>query len=353
MQIENFNVDRKFTTKRTPYLAEKVVFIDGLEGCGKTLFSTLVSAFDRVEKLTYSYEIELLCTLRYLNKIDSDAVSTMVRMLTDLITYDSLMSREVNFRPSDLSSIFKYHNTLKYIRRMFMKGDYAVPERIKKERPILALTVHKLLMNAEPIFEALKGRLVFIETVRHPLYMIIQQSMNNDTLIYTARDYSIYFEYNSEEMPWYTVGWEELFKNANPVEKSIYYIKILGDRMKAAREALPLKYSDKILTIPFERFVVDPMPYMRKIESALDSKITKQTLKTMKQQNVPRTKIADGIPLEVYKRCGWVPPREGLTEKEELQVRREYALQSASPEAMAVLDQMSAEYEAQFMNNIL
>jgi hypothetical protein len=177
--------------------------------------------------------------------------------------------------------------------------------------------------------------------------------MNNDALIYTARDYSIYFEYNSEEMPWYTVGWEELFKNSNPVEKSIYYIKILGDRMKAAREALPLKYSDKILTIPFERFVVDPMPYMREIEGVLDSKITSQTHKTMKQQKVPRTKIADGIPLEVYKRCGWVPPREGLTEKEELQVRREYALQSASPEAMAVLDQMSAEYEAQFMNNIL
>jgi hypothetical protein len=95
------------------------------------------------------------------------------------------------------------------------------------------------------------------------------------------------------------------------------------------------------------------MPYMREIEGVLDSKITSQTHKTMKQQKVPRTKIADGIPLEVYKRCGWVPPREGLTEKEELQVRREYALQSASPEAMAVLDQMSAEYEAQFMNNIL
>jgi hypothetical protein len=95
------------------------------------------------------------------------------------------------------------------------------------------------------------------------------------------------------------------------------------------------------------------MPYMKEIESALGSKITKHTLRTMKNQKVPRTKIADGIPLEVYKRCGWVPPREGLTEKEELQVRREYALQSASAKAMAVLDKMSAEYEKQFMDTIL
>ena len=45
---------------RKSHLAEKVVFIDGLPGCGKTLFSSLLSAFDRVEKITYSYEIEQL-----------------------------------------------------------------------------------------------------------------------------------------------------------------------------------------------------------------------------------------------------------------------------------------------------
>jgi hypothetical protein len=353
MRNINFDYNRTFNTIRTPYLAEKTVFIDGLEGCGKTLFSSLVSSFDRVEKLTYSYEIEFFCTLHYLNKVDSDAVVSMVKMLTDLVTYDTMMSREVNFRPGDLSSVFRHPNTLRYIKRLFMKGDYAVPARIKKEQPIIPLTVHKLLMNAQPIFEALTGRLVFIEIVRHPLYMIIQQSLNNDTLIYTARDYSVYFQHGDEELPWYTAGWEELFKNANPVEKAIYYIQKLGERMKTSRESLPERYNDPILTIPFEKFVLDPMPYMNDIAQALDSKITKRTLRIMKQQKVPRMKISDGIPLEVYKRCGWVPPREGLTEKEELQVRREYALQSASPEAIAVLDQMSAEYEAQFMNNIL
>lgn len=345
--------NRQFTTSRIPYMAEKVVFIDGLEGCGKTLFSALVSSFERVEKLTYAYEIEFFCSLHALGKIDTDAVVTMVRMLTDLVTYDTMMSREVNFRPSDLSSIFKHPKTLQYIRRLFMPGDYAVPDRIKQERPIMALTVHKLLMNAQPIFEALKDRLVFIEVVRHPLYMIIQQSLNNDKLVYTARDYSVYFKDGNGELPWYTVGWEDLFKHSNPVDKSIYYIQKLGERMKQAREVLPNTYDDRILTIPFEKFVVDPMPYMKEMESAMGSRIVNSTLREMRKQKIPRKKISDGIPLEVYKRCGWVPPREGLTEKEELLVRREYAQQSASPEALAVLDKMSAEYEAQFMDKIL
>ena len=353
MRDVNYNPNQKFKTVRTPYLAEKIVFIDGLEGCGKTLFSTLVSSFDKVEKLTYSYEIEFFCTLHYLNKIDTDAVVTMVRMLTDLVTYDTMMSREVNFRPSDLSSIFRHPNTMIYLKRLFMKGDYAVPERIKKEKPIIPLTVHKLLINARPIFEALTGRLVFVEIVRHPLYMIIQQTLNNENLIYRARDYCVYYEYNKGELPWYTAGWEELFLNSNPVEKSIYYIQKIGDKMTESRKKLSKMYTDKILTIPFEKFVVEPMPYMEEIADAIGSKITKQTLRAMSKQKVPRTKISDGIPLEVYKRCGWVPPRAGLSEKEELQVRREFVAQTASPEAMMVLDKMCVEYEEQYLGGIL
>lgn len=352
MRNVNFDSDRKFTTIRTPYLAEKIIFIDGLEGCGKTLFSTLVSSFDRVEKLNYNYGIEFFCTLHYLNKVDTDAAVTMVRMLTDLVVYDTMMSREVNFRPSDLSSVFN-HNTLLYLKRLFMKGDYAVPERIKKERPIISLTVHKLLMNAEPIFEALKGRMVFIEIVRHPLYMIIQQTLNYEKLIRSAKDFTVYFEHDLGELPWFTAGWEELFMNSNPVEQSIYYIQKISERTNAVRKKLTDNYDDKILTIPFEKFVVDPMPYMKDIEAALESKITRKTLRTMRKQNVPRQKIADGIPLDVYKRCGWVPPKEGLSEKEELLVRREFAAQTASPEAMAVLDTLCAEYEEHFMRDIL
>ena len=342
-----------FHTVRKPHMAEKIVFIDGLEGCGKTLFSSLVSAFDRVEKLTYSYEIEHICTLHYLKKIDTDAVVTMVRMLTDLILYDTMMSREVNFRPSDLSSIFKHTNTLKYLKRLFMKGDFAIPERIIKEKPILALTVHKLLVSAKPIFEALKERVVFIEIVRHPLYMIIQQTLNNEKLIYSARDFVIYYEYDYIDMPWYTVGWEELFNNSNPVEKSIYYIQKVGEMIEASKYSLKEIENVNILTIPFEKFVTDPSPFMKYLEEALDSKITKSTLNMLKKQNVPREKYSDGIGLEVYKRCGWEPPKTALNENQEFQYRRQFAEQSASSDAMEVLDKLCADYERKYMGGAI
>lgn len=342
--------DEKFCTIRKPHMAEKIVFVDGLEGCGKTLFSSIVSAFDRVEKLTYSYEIEQLCALHYLNKIDTDSVVTMVRMITDLIIYDTMMSREVNCRPSDLSSIFKDVNTFRYIKRFFMKGDMAVPERIKREKPILSLTVHKLLSIAQPVLEALKERVVFIEIVRHPLYMIIQQTLNNENLINNVRDFIIYFKHNQKEYPWYTAGWEDLFDSANPVESSIYYIQKIGEMTEKSKESLIDRYNARILTIPFEKFVMEPWPYMKKIEDALETNITKKTRKMMKKQKVPRKKISDGLPLAIYRRCGWAPPEKELDEKKELEKRRQYAKeQGAGKKAMEVLDKICQEYELKYL----
>jgi hypothetical protein len=342
-----------YNTVRKPHLAQKIVFVDGLEGCGKTLFSSLISAFDRVEKFTYSYEIEHICTLHHLKKIETDAVVTMVRMLTDLILYNTMMSREVNFRPSDLSSVFKHNNALKYIKRLFMKGDYAIPDRILEENPILALTVHKLLVSAKPIFESLQERAVFIEVVRHPLYMITQQSLNNEKLIYTARDFVVYFDYDNNEMPWYAAGWEELFSKSNPIEKSIYYIQKVGELIELSKESLKGKKYVNILTIPFEKFVIDPWPFMENIETILDSKITKNTLNMMKKQKVPRIKYSGGIDLDIYRRCGWEPPKTGLTENEEFQLRREYISLNSSPEAMSVLDRLCADYERKFMGGTI
>jgi hypothetical protein len=343
-----------YKTKRSLSLAKKIVFIDGLEGCGKTLFSTIISSLDRVEKLTYAYELEMFCSLYHINKIEKDAVLTLTRMLTDLVTYDSMMSREVNFRPTDLSSIFKSPFYFKYLKRMFLKGDAAVPERIDKENPITALTVHKLLINALPIFEALKDRVRYVEVVRHPLYMLIQQTINNETLIYTPRDFVIYVEYNNTEIPWYAIGWEEIFLNSKPIDKTIYYIYELNKLMNKNKDEINTKYPNQLITIPFEKFVLDPMPFMHEISTLISSKIVKETIKCLKNQNVPRTKIADGIPLEVYKRCGWVPSNENMTEKEELNLRRKYAIkQGVSDKALALLDEMSLEYENKYMKGIL
>ena len=140
------------------------ILLFGPPGCGKTLLSAIIAALDRVELLNYAFEIEFICRLYKLSKIDEDAAVSLIRMFTDHKLYQTMMGRETNFRYSDLSSVFKNPHPWRYFRRIFQEGDIVIPDRIRKERPILNLTSHDLLSAAEPVFSALGDRLVFIKS---------------------------------------------------------------------------------------------------------------------------------------------------------------------------------------------
>ena len=166
--------DRKII--RSGRLAQNIIIIDGFPGCGKTLFGPIISSLDRVELLSYAFEIEFICRLNKLSKIEDDAAISLIKMLVDHKLYQTMMGRDTNFRYSDLSSVFNDSSPLRYFKRIFQKGDDFVPERIKEENPILSLTTHDLLAYSDPLVKGLEERLTFIEILRHPLYMIIQET---------------------------------------------------------------------------------------------------------------------------------------------------------------------------------
>jgi len=337
---------------RDDNLLEQLVLVDGQPGCGKTLFTAIVAAMERVELLNYSCELENLCALNYLNKISEDAVESMIRIQMDLIIYETMMSRRVNIRPGDLSSIFRDVDAWSYLKRILSKGNEDVPELIKKEKPILHFATHNLLAFSEPIFSSLGCKVAVIEVVRHPLYMLIQQTLNqihHFEQLGTARQFHLYIKHGDGQVPFWNYGQEELYLNSKPVERAIYEMQKLSELTENYKKQKLEGNKVKVLTIPFEPFVLDPWPYLKKIEDELGSKITSKTKKVIKKQNIPRKKISDGIPLEIYKRCGWEEPDHNLSEKEELEKRRHFAVeQRASDTALKVLDKLCVDYESNY-----
>jgi hypothetical protein len=334
------------TIIRQGHLSEKIVIVDGQPGCGKTMLSPIISAMGRVELINYAFEIEFICRLLHMQKIEKDAAVAMVRMLTDHKLYQTMMGRETNFRYSDISSAFKDSNSWRYFMRIFQKGDMVIPEKIKKQRPILNLTTHDLLSYSVPIFEGLGERVAFIEVVRHPLYMLIQQTLNFEKLLSDPRDIQIYIEHGEHQLPYFAYNWENLFTSSNAVEKSIYTMQRCIELSENIKKKLKEKFGKQILTIPFEKFVLDPLSFMKIIENMLDTKMTSTTKREMKKQKVPRKTVSAGISLSIYKRCGWEPPDKTLTERQELDKRRDYALfQGASKDAMKALDEICQNYE--------
>lgn len=347
MQTQSVRVDR------SECLADKVVFVDGIEGCGKTMLAPIVAALDRVELLTYAYEIEYLCSLKHLDKVEDDAASATIALLADLQLYNSMQSREINFRPSDLSSVFRDSRPWRYFRRLFQKGDEAAAGRIAAERPILLLTTHRLTAYSDTIFKGLGQRAVLVETVRHPLYMLMQNVRNFTGLIGTARNFTIYYEYRGRRYPYFALGWEDRYSTPNDVDRAIYYLQHMISRSREMREKHGRQHAGQIVTIPFEKFVVAPDVYMRMLEQALGSTVTRHTQRMMKKQKVPREKYADSIDLAIYRRCGWEPPKAGFSERHEFQYRRDWAARQASQEAMQVLDVLCDEYESVYMDGAL
>jgi len=337
-------------TIRKPHLAEKIIMVGGLDGCGKTLFSPIISALYRVELSTYSYEIEHYCSLYFLQHLSLHSASTLIRMQSDLKLYNTMMGREVNFRPSDLSSVQKYHNPAQYFERLFQPGDESIPDIINQKKPILNLIIHNAFFISDPIWNALGDRCLYVDVVRHPLYMVRQQQLNMQNLIEDVRDFIIYYELEGKTYPYWAKGWEDLFDKSSDIEKSIHFIDQMTQSFEKAKKVLFKKYKANILTIPFEPFALNPEPWVEKIANLLNTNITDSTRKVMSQQNVPRKKIAEGVDLDIYKRCGWTPPIQGANERQELLVRREDCANEAGKEAMSILDRLCNEYEKKYWN---
>lgn len=333
---------------REPHIARTVVFTNGLPGCGKTMIAPIVGSLAGVELMRFNFHLEHVCVLRYLDGIQEDGAISLIRLQTDLDLYDSLMSRETNFRFSDLSSVWKNSQRWRYFKRLFMPGDEAVIPRIEKENPILHLVTHLLLGISQPLFQALGRRARIVEVVRHPLYMLKQSYTWMPRSGVDPRIFGLWIDYRGHSLPWFAHGWEDLYLRSNRMDRTIYVLEKQWCLSMEALKNLPDAEREQVLLIPFEQFVLDPEPFMRKLERLLESRITAATRRMMKKQNIPRRMIADGIGLKIYKYYGWEPSGRGSSERDELAKRRAFAAAEATPEAMRALDRYCEEYEASY-----
>ena len=336
--------DSEISISRRNKLINQVVFVNGFPGCGKTMLSPIIATFERVEIMQYPSLIEQICELNSIDALDKDVAESMIKMNADLLLYNVMMGRQTNCRPRDLSSIFR-HKPITHIKRMLAQGDEKIPDIINLKNPILHLTSHMQLGSSKLLFSALKDNLSFFEVVRHPLYMLMQMEKNFDMLS-GPRSQHITFEYNKKEYPFFARGWEKKFDEANTFEKAIYsldaYYSILFSE----------NYHDSVKIIPFEIFVKSPELFITMISKKLNSAFNKNVRKEMLNQKVPRKLLSDGPALDIYKRCGWVPPQTS-NESSELDIRRKYISNNVSKDALSCLDKISALYEERFLPGFL
>lgn len=326
---------------------EQVVFLDGISGTGKTMIGPILSTFKRVETQRFEHIYEYLCALRFLDRIQCDAADAMIKMYLDLACYNSMIGRESNFRWRDLSGVLRNPGGLRYLRRLFLPDGDVVIARIKNESPVLQIVSHQILGIAEPLFAALGRRLTLIEMVRHPLHLIDHWYSWIDGFGVNLRDFTIWVSFQGQSLPWFAHGWEEKFVKSNKMDRVIFslerLIKLADDQL--AHTPSP---SSQVVVIPFECFVVNPWPYIEKIEVALGSTSTRATQRELRKQKVPRTLTLDGKDLPIYRRYNWAPLEKDSTEENEMRKRWEKVNQEATAEGLSALEKLCRNYESRY-----
>ena len=281
-------------------LTNDIIFIDGLWGTGKSLLGPIVSGMDRVEKVKIEHIYEYVAILSYLEKINPDATSWMLKTYGDLSQYNNLIGREVNLRWNDDSGLSINPNMFVYIKRLFKgEGDQKVIE-INENNIALNVMSHMLMLVANPIFDTYGDRAKVIEIVRHPLYMVRHWLAYLERFD-SPREFTVSFEHKGIKIPWFVAGWEDEYIEANTIDKVlICIIKLyawLDDSIDKASTN-----GNQILTLSFENLVMTPDKPLKEIESFLGRKHCPRLTALLRKQKIPRKTISQGKGHAAY---GW------------------------------------------------
>jgi len=330
-----------FEIVRPNTLCNRLVVVDGLPGCGKTMLSAVISSLERVELFKYSYEIETQCILHHFDKVDRPTSASMVQYHLDLIIYNQMMGRETNFRYSDLSSAFKAVDRWKYFKRLFGPGDQTVPNLIETQKPIVHLVTHCLSAYATPLLDNFKDEMLLINFHRNPLYMLKQNRWNMENLINSERDFNLYFNWKGKRLPYFFHSQEEKFLKANPVEKVIYFLE--WSRKNAIKNQLS-DYGKHYYELTFESFVSNPFPHLEEIESRLSTQKTGLTSGILKREKIPRKVLSHGRDIPIYRRVNW-EKTDASSNDQEIDNLYKWAISEISNQAKAALDWLIEDYE--------
>ena len=281
----------KFITKKL--FKPKIVFIDGQTRSGKSLFTNIIPSFKNIENTEYINELENLLSAYSLKQINFDYLKAHVHTYFFEKGYNKLLSRSVNFRPSDQTGVANYAFKNIYIKRLRKKdGDENLRDLLKSKNSFVYQT-HDMMLHAKPLM-SLDLNLKILEIYKNPFDLVRSWIEKNFIARFTndKRFWRPTIKFNNNiEGTWYHNFVKKYFRNwneLNNVEKTC--LMILEITKKSILNQKLLEKKIPIKTFSFEEIIYDEN-IVKKIEKFLQTKKSKFTKKFFKKAKIPRKSI--------------------------------------------------------------
>lgn len=341
-----FGRSMSVTLSRNLHLTQNLLILDGLTGTGKTMMSALLESCNRVEVGRFLYDVEYVAISGMLGAQTPESTKAILGLIIDWKLYDNMISREVNFRPSDLSSVFKSWRALKYVQRLFKPDGPSVIERLETEQPIMMINTHQLLCAMDSLFEQFQNKIHVVEMERHPLYMLEHWMSYIDMHGTSARDFTVWIEDKDQNsVPWFSHGWRDEYWSLTKFDRVVKSIESLTEQMDVQYQK---QNASQLMVVPFENFVLNTHEYVSSISSWVGTTPTSQTQKALKSENLPRLNINAGLNKKIYQRYGFNNQDQQETHAENYKTKQAYAKKYQTSISAPILQKLIERYETRY-----
>ena len=333
---------------RKSYLENKIIFVDGFIGGGKTLCSQIISSLESVEMWVHRPLVEQLCGLHAHGEINEASAINLLNCCFDNEIYNQALLRDQNFRLYDHSSLFKHPKRNEYLKRIFNSSDAELSEKFINEKRVLQFMSHGITALSEPIFQSLGERLVFCRLTRCPssIYMLHHLARWSKRWGNESRNGMTCTDVGGEKVPHFIVNRIDEYAQGNEYERAII---MLEEWLEEGNKAADNKNLN-IIEIPFERLVFGPIEYIEKISSRLEINLSNSVYKEMRKQKVPRKSLDDAPSSSIFQGYGWKKPLEHLSVKDQIANEMKEMNDYLKPEMMKRVKQLVENYISRYLD---
>jgi len=275
-----------------------IIFVDGFAKSGKIILERVLEYFDTVENHSEIDILEALLEYHSLGMIKIECLQNLFKLILDRECYNLNISRCLNTRFRDDSSIFHNPKLLMYIRRLF-KDRKIAEYNIYKGESTLNIAMHGAITNSKFLLDTFKNRAKIISIIRHPFDIVsgIESYGYYDRITNSPSNTTTLINHKNIIMPYFAVNWDTDYEKIDDIERTLrwYYESMKSDL--EVYKSLNEDYRKNILIVDFDVLTTNPICICEKLSKFIRKPYSMRVLNKLRQMNCPREKPIRTTPI--------------------------------------------------------
>ena len=284
-------------------LHNNFVFVDGIAKSGKIVVSSIISSLKNTENQSMQGTFNNYVKFKTLKLIDEDLTIDLILQAMQKYMIESQLSRFLNFRKYDLSSVYNSSKKKDYLNRLKIKDNPHEIEKIitnlKKDKNIFPIVVDDFFPNCTGklrYFYNFKKIIIF----RNPIgifYDNLTRDRAQKKIMGHPWQDVFHYKKNNKKIPWFVELKDiDKFLSSSKIEKHLLFVN---------SEIKPY-LNKKIFQVPNTQYLFlediwkNPNHCVKLLSKFLKTNETKYTQLILKKLDLPRSNIKENYEKQFF-----------------------------------------------------